>query len=303
MRHSILLELCNEHLIYVLCGRQGKTVEQLVEETREQRLEAAKAQAAASAPSPEQEEALKAKAASQSTKPLEQVSVGSMAKTPYSEESPVKPLDSILDVKKLMARDPQPTEKEISALWTAYHAANTSNKVGAVVPLDMYQQMTSLAKRYPEFIFALPRTAQTPEGEEQGAEVIFMQWSFVPSKSPPQQCGAETATVLFTSLAAYKTHGTFAQPALILTHYPDLADSHGIVLMRGDITSSPQADQPAMSAQDVQLLCLRLQQYYGDEKEDSEQRKFLKSFHGKDGESQEGFDFDRLVKSAWEVGL
>lgn len=215
----------------------------------------------------------------------------------------MKPLTDILDVSKLLQRDPPPTDREISALWQAYHAANTSNKVGAVVPLEMYKQMTSLARRYPEFIIALPRTATTEDGQQEGAEVIFMQWSFVPSSSPPQACGAETATVLFTSLEAYKSHGTFAQPALILTHYPDLADSHGIVLMRGDITMSQQSDRPALSPQDVQLLCLRLQQYYGDENEDSEHRKLLKAFHGKDGLSQEHFDFDKLVKSAWEVGV
>lgn len=274
-----------------------------MEEAKAQRVQALQAQAAKEVSQASNKPPSKN---ASSSKPLEQIPVGKVSHTPSSsssQESPVKPLSSILDVSKLLQRDPQPTDREISALWQAYHAANTSNKVGAVVPLDMYQRMTSLARRYPEFIIALPRTATTEEGEQQGAEVIFMQWSFVPSTSAPQACGAETATVLFTSLAAYKAHGTFAQPALILTHYPDLADSHGLVLMRGDITTSQQADVPAMSPQDVQLLCLRLQQYYGDEDESSEQRKLLKAFHGKDGLGQEQFDFDKLVKSAWEVGV
>lgn len=274
----------------------------MIEEAKQRRQEASKAQ------TDKESQAAQAKSnPSGSTKPLEQVSVGSVSHTPSdSNKSPIKPLSSILDISKLLAREPQPTEREISALWQAYHAANTKNKVGAVIPLDMYQRMTDLARRYPEFIIALPRTANPGDKgqEEQGAEVIFMQWSFVPNPSAAgQQSGAETTTVLFTSLAAYKAHGQFAQPALILTHYPDLADSHGIVLMRGDITSSPQSNQAAMSAQDVQLCCLRLQQYYGDENQDGEQRRLLKAFHGKDGQSQEDFDFEKFVKSAWDVGV
>lgn len=66
---------------------------------------------------------------------------------------------------------------------------------------------------------------------------------------------------MYTPLAEYKLRQSFAQPTLILTHYTDLSDSHGIVLMRGDITtSSPNETKQGgkISATDAQLLVLRL---------------------------------------------
>ena len=50
--------------------------------------------------------------------------------------------------------------------------------------------------------------------------------------------------VMYTPLAEYKLRQLFAQPTLILTHYTDLANSHGLVLMRGDITPSAAPPKP-----------------------------------------------------------
>ena len=120
-----------------------------------------------------------------------------------------------------------------------------------------------------------------------------MQWAFVQPDAPSP---ALPTTVLFTSLAAYKAHGTYAQPALCLTHYTDLAATHGLVLLRGEITQNEQG-RPALSAVDAQLLCLRLQQYFGAD-EGTERRASVESFHGK-GEQE--FDLAKLVASAWQV--
>lgn len=126
--------------------------------------------------------------------------------------------------------------------------------------------------------------------------MIFLQWAFVPNPNSASTSSVETTTVLFTPLATFKSHGTFAQPALCLTHYTDLADSHGLVLLRGEITTSDQGNAMVTST-DAQLLCWRLQQYFASD-EGTQQQDLLKSFHGK-GSTE--FDLATLVESAWQV--
>ena len=46
-----------------------------------------------------------------------------------------------------------------------------------------------------------------------------------------------TATVIFTPLGEYKLRQTYAAPHLALTFYPDLSHTHGLVLLRGELTS------------------------------------------------------------------
>ncbi|GIL45820.1 hypothetical protein Vafri_2970 [Volvox africanus] len=41
--------------------------------------------------------------------------------------------------------------------------------------------------------------------------------------------------VLVTGLEEFKRSGVSAPPYLTLTHYPELCDSHGVVLVRGDV--------------------------------------------------------------------
>jgi ATP synthase F1 complex assembly factor 1 len=65
---------------------------------------------------------------------------------------------------------------------------------------------------------------------------------------------------MYTPLGEYKLRQTFAQPTLILTHYTDLAESHGIVLMRGDITPNSNGS-PKITAIEAQMLVLRLAIY------------------------------------------
>jgi ATP synthase F1 complex assembly factor 1 len=150
--------------------------------------------------------------------------------------------------------------------------------------------MQALSKLYPEFVLPLPR--ESSDGVK-GAEMIFLQWGALPSGTS----STLPTSVLFTSLAAYKTHGTFAQPALCVTHYTDLADSHGVVLLRGEITASESSGQALMSPTDAQLLLLRLQQYYAAD-EGTEQRDLVESFHGKGSRE---FDVDKLAATAWSL--
>lgn len=104
------------------------------------------------------------------------------------------------------------------------------------------------------------------------------------------------STVLFTPLAEYQSRQSFAQPYLILTHYTDLARSHGVVLMRGEVS-----DNVALSAVDAQVLSVRLQLFYnhkgvGGDREIA-RRELLECFH----ERPQEFDIERLVKTAWEL--
>lgn len=96
--------------------------------------------------------------------------------------------------------------------------------------------------------------------------------------------------MLFTPLALFKSQSTFAQPHLILTHYTDLVPSHGLVLMKGDLTPDCATKLP-----DAQLLVLRLQQFY--QGADQTRADLLKTFH----EKPEVFDVERLVASVGDV--
>lgn len=192
-----------------------------------------------------------------------------------------------MDVPKLLSRDPAPSRDDIARLWQGYHASAASEtKLGAVVSHTQYTKMLSVARKYPEFVIPLPR--QLEDGQN-GAEMIFLQWAFLPSADG----NVDTATVLFTSLAAFKAHGTFAQPALCLTHYTDLSASHDLILLRGEITTTDKGTV-SMSGTDAQLLCLRLQQYYGSDG-DTDKRKMLEQFHKGD------INLDELVQTAWQV--
>jgi ATP synthase F1 complex assembly factor 1 len=92
------------------------------------------------------------------------------------------------------------------------------------------------------------------------------------------------STILFTPLQEYKLRQSFAQPYLVLTLYTDLAATHGIVLLRGELTRSPSSqDKFLLSQIDAQLLTANLQRFYlaGEEASSMERAKLLRNFHEK----------------------
>ncbi|OJJ02513.1 hypothetical protein ASPVEDRAFT_132684 [Aspergillus versicolor CBS 583.65] len=156
-----------------------------------------------------------------------------------SKSTGIKPLSSYLDVEKI--RDLPP--KEIEALWRLRHASNP-NSICAVVSLETYERIISAARQNPQFILPLPRTTETPQApeadaaasnEKNGADIHFLQWAFHPPASTPTAVNSHTSTVIFTPLASYKLHGSFAQPHTTVTHHLDLADDKGLVLMHGQV--------------------------------------------------------------------
>jgi ATP synthase F1 complex assembly factor 1 len=122
------------------------------------------------------------------------------------------------------------------------------------------------------------------------------EWAFLPPPSNISEPVPSPSTVLFTPLAEYKSRAAFAQPYLILTHYTDLSKSHGVVLMRGEIS-----DSVALGGTDAQVLSVRLQLFYNPSGEGGDRElarfKLLEDFH----ERPEKFDLDKLVQIAWEL--
>ncbi|KAF5377228.1 hypothetical protein D9615_006344 [Tricholomella constricta] len=238
------------------------------------------------------------------------------------DTSPVKPLSSILNLAKIMATPHTPAQ--IGALWTAYHLSRSGGTgrgyVCASVPLDLYQKMAGIAERYSTFIVPVPRLkpAMEPktEGEEDTAyEFYFLQWNFhdvppVPTATediftPPRPASAganpKTSTILFTPLQEYKMRAAFATPYLVLTHYTDLAHSHGVVLLRGEITPASASGgggegRYMLGQEDAQLLSMAAQKFYlwDGKGQASEGGKLLKCFH----ETPEDFKWEELLKHA-----
>lgn len=150
--------------------------------------------------------------------------------------------------------------------------------------------MLASARLYPEFIVPLARDNGTDTG---GVEFWLLQWS---------RPTASVSTVLFTPLAAYHARGTYAAPALILTHYADLLGSHNVALMRGERTEEAKH---ILNADEAKVLVWRLQRFYNTSDEASDEdgkryRALLKEFHRPRGED-EVFDVGPLAKIAHEV--
>jgi ATP synthase F1 complex assembly factor 1 len=205
--------------------------------------------------------------------------------------------------------------------------------LSASVPIKLYDKMLTIGKQYPMFVMPVPREGSStvsPQDQESAVahEFYFLQWDFHAPPLPPSATGPDpffrappsnaptlpqTATVLFTPLQEYKLRQSFATPYLILTFYPDFAQTHGIVLLRGEITPSAAA-AAAIPGQDIstarfllsqidaQLLAIGVQKFYlwGNESDDSGQKgdrnaeKLLRQFH----EQPEEFNWADLLEHA-----
>jgi ATP synthase F1 complex assembly factor 1 len=118
---------------------------------------------------------------------------------------------------------------------------------------------------------------------------------FEPMMSGPACHIPEPSTVLFIPLQEYKLRTSLATPYLVLTFYTDLSQSHGIVLLRGEImpSSTSAAVQPGqeiperflLNQVDAQLLVIGPQKFYlwGVGRKDSDHdlaaEALIKRFH------------------------
>ena len=178
---------------------------------------------------------------------------------------------------------------EIAKIWTAYHTAHptlSASFLSAFLPTSTYTSMLSLAMENPFFVLPLPREA-SDESATSGQirtdeyEMFYLQWLFHPTSPPTVQPALSadgkpvkpplTSSVIFTPLEEFKRAGEWATPQLVLTHYPELANSHNLVLMRGEISQAAETNgskgneaNPGylLSQAQAQLLALALQKFY-----------------------------------------
>ncbi|PLW07922.1 hypothetical protein PCASD_24589 [Puccinia coronata f. sp. avenae] len=135
-----------------------------------------------------------------------------------------------------------------------YHLSpSNTSRLGAVIPTGTYQDMLASVRTCPSFVIPISKSSRPKEPTPatlpfEMQYLMRVQCDFV--KKPARNLrlsnflkqattGSPTIPamiVMYTPLAEYKLRQLFSQPTLILTHYTDLADSHGLVLMRGDIT-------------------------------------------------------------------
>ncbi|KAF7798611.1 hypothetical protein EIP86_009833 [Pleurotus ostreatoroseus] len=236
------------------------------------------------------------------------------------DSSPVKPLGTILNLDKLL--ETPHTAEQISLLWRAYHTSRSGGTgrgfLCASIPVDTYEKMLSVAQRYPSFLLPLPRDSssaaqdQSEASDQRPHEFYFMEWGMhgsplesrrssidalfdKPQTNPSTTANPQTSTVLFTPLGEYKLRNSFATPYLVLTNYTDLARSHGIVLLRGEITPSSGGTGDAsylLSQQDAQLLVMGLQKFYLWSGAEGAREALLRTFH----ENPTDFKWEELLK-------
>ncbi|AET37790.1 Atp11p Ecym_2031 [Eremothecium cymbalariae DBVPG len=160
---------------------------------------------------------------------------------------PFKTLNSFLNVEKMK----QLSKQEVEFLWRA-RWMEKDNMLNAVVPVDVFNKMSSNAKSNPILVLPLPRDIQAANTEgqgEQGIEMHYIQWQFV---------GPKTVHCIMTSLAEYKLHKGFARPHTTFQFHLDLAEEKKIVLMNGQVETDAN-----ISLQEAQLLLLNVQRFYG----------------------------------------
>lgn len=127
--------------------------------------------------------------------------------------------------------------EEIKTIWIEYH--KHKDCIAASVPLSTFELIQLRAEQFPLFLLPLPR--------DQGYEFILCQFS-----------GNE---VHFTPLISYQTYKENAPECLTIVYYPDLKESKGLVLMRGEF------NKDILTAIEAQCLANELQLYYGEENE------------------------------------
>lgn len=193
-------------------------------------------------------------------------------------------MDSIVKLDLLLKED----NDKIVKIWTQYHC--DKDGIYAVIPVATYSKMYQTSQRYPLVRYLCPlkkfeklksskeKKFILPLPQETGLEFFFLQFQ-------SHQCN-------LTSLLEYKTKGENARPFLTITHYPELSESKGIVLMRGDINDKPKK---MLTNSDAHYLAFALQQFYSTD--DPHKIKLVRLFNI----LPEKFDYHKLIKEMESV--
>eukprot|EP00850_Spirogloea_muscicola_P005940 SM000027S09721 [mRNA] locus=s27:891595:892665:- [translate_table: standard] len=118
-----------------------------------------------------------------------------------------KSLDAIIKLEAVAGK----TAEEIAAIWQDYHLGR--GHVSAVMAARLFATLADRATRCPLFVL--------PVRKERGFITMLLQ--------------AQMPHLLFTGLEDYKALGPQATPYMTVSHYKDLADTKGLVLVRGDV--------------------------------------------------------------------
>jgi len=140
-----------------------------------------------------------------------------------------KSLEKVMKVELLADK----TAEEIAQIWTEHFSSKDA--VAAVIPTDTYKVMQERFKEFNTFLFPLPR--------DMGYEFTVVQF-----------LGDEAH---FTTLINYQAHKENAPECLNMTHYTELAEEKGIVLMVGEF------DKDVLSIGEARSLVVQAIQYYG----------------------------------------
>lgn len=214
----------------------------------------------------------------------------------------LQPLASYIDVGRILATPH--SSSQVANIWTMYHNSRSAGTgrgfLSATIPTATYEQMIGEGSKFPSFILPLHR--MTSDGQSSSAfEFYFLEWSFYHSPVSVQgqpHTNPRISTILFTSLAEYKLRQSYAQPHLVITHYTDLVQTHGIVLMRGELTPIPKSiTEYRLSQEEAQMLALGVQRFYLPGGRDEGQTKLLKSFH----EQRDKFKWEELVSNSGRI--
>jgi ATP synthase F1 complex assembly factor 1 len=154
--------------------------------------------------------------------------------------------------------------QHVRDIWQEYHLDPAKHRVSTVLSKQKYDVFCETAGMTPMFVLPVFRGPNSFE-------------TFALQCQPP--------LVLFTSLEEYKRHGSSATPHFVLSHYTELVDSHGMVLVRGDII------QPhALDAIQASSLMHNAHEYFTDF---GAKREFVQAFNKR----PERFDFKKLLDS------
>lgn len=98
-----------------------------------------------------------------------------------------------------------------------HHQEGANDRIGSAMSATEYAHLSARAKASPMFVLPLVKPGH-------GFHTLLLQ--------------CQLPHVLFTTLEEYKHVGVGAPPHFTITHYTELADSHGLVLTRGDVINS-----------------------------------------------------------------
>ncbi|XP_005098395.2 ATP synthase mitochondrial F1 complex assembly factor 1 [Aplysia californica] len=130
-----------------------------------------------------------------------------------------KGLDSVMKLETIQDK----SADEITQIWNQYHS--TKDCVFAVLKADEFENLIEKSKECPVFVFPIPR--------DDGFEFIL--------------CQFDRHDVYFTPLAMFQMVRENAPPCLTLSHYPELMESKGIVLMEGHFDDKVLKQELALS--------------------------------------------------------